>query len=156
MCDIAEYARKHLESSSSLYLKRKQNKDKLRQNIMEGKIAEYAAYFYLRERNFCLMPPDLEIHSVKKKSHDSDLYIPDKDVHIHVKSVGLETSKLYGDTFLVEKSDPLIRAPMANHYYMVMKQRDFINYDVLKWIRSDECVFSDPINNLPSKKAVYL
>lgn len=156
LCNISEYAKKHLESSKHLYLKRKQNKDKIFQNILSGKIAEYNAYFYLREKNYSLIPPDLEIYNNKNKSHDSDLYIPEKDIHIHVKSINLNNCKIYGNTFLIEKTDPLYKSPKPNHYYMVMKQRDFINYDVFKWIRSDKCIFSDPINNLPTKKAVYL
>ena len=107
LCDISVYSKRHLESSEKLYLNRKQNKKKIFQNIMNGKIAEWNAYFYLRNKHMILAPPDMIIYDQCNKNHDADLYIPEKDIHIHVKSINLTTSQSFGNTFLVEKTDPL-------------------------------------------------
>ena len=157
LCEITEYARKHQESSIRNYNKRNQfNSDKIFHDCLNGKIAEFCLYFDLVSKGYKLDKPDLTIYSSKDKSYDSDLYLPEKDIRIHIKSISIKSSKLYGDSVVFQRNDPLVKSPKKQDYIAIMKQVDFLNYYTLKWLNSCEAQYEDTRTYLPTKCAIYL
>jgi len=162
--NIENYANRHLESSKELYTLRNQSTDKLHMNILNGKIAEYCCYYSMQSAGYILEnKPDLEIYSANNKTHDADLICTGKNdklyaqpKHIHIKSVSLDTYKKYGASFLVEKSNKLIKYPDENHYYSVMLQESLLVYKFHAWLPTLSVRYDNPVNNLPSKLAVYI
>ena len=68
-------------SSLSEYEKRNQfNKEKIINDIYNGKKAEFLVYNYLIYKQKKLTSPDLNIYEKYKKSYDADLYL--KNVNI--------------------------------------------------------------------------
>lgn len=107
---VEEFADKRCESTS-LYQKRGGFK---RVDIVSGGMAEIAAYKFLREHGFKVNKPDFTIHSNGKKSYDADLIFEDK--HFHVKGQTYESVKLYGESWLMQRNDKLVKEPLINNY----------------------------------------
>ena len=159
--EIKHYANRHYESSKDLYLKRNQNSQKIFQDILRGKIAEYCAYFHLIEKGYVLDKPDLTLSA--KKSYDADLVIKGSNTkileeywHIHVKSVTRASYLRYGASFLVEANDPLVFDPKPLHAFLVMIEDSFLVYKKYAWLKCANAVYQEPKMNLPTKKAIYL
>lgn len=94
-------------TNKSEYAKRNQsNLSKIQQDIVVGKIGEWAVMQYLGEG---CSEPDFEIYIGKKKSFDADLV--HNGVNVHVKSQSEKSAKLYGHSWLFQKRDPLYRKP---------------------------------------------
>lgn len=161
---LESYAQKHFESSKQVYLSRNQNLAKAYSDILRGKVAEFCAYFKLKELGYTLTPPDIAVYKAEHKSHDADLVVTAKKgeenfkpIYLHVKSVSLETFAKYGASFLVEKTDPLVKQPRAQHYYCVMVQESDYHYNFYKFLKSEEVEYLPPkLSRLTTKLAVYL
>jgi len=86
------------------------------EDIYTGALAEYACYKYLKSRGFEVKKPDLTIHSQGKKSYDADL--TDGIKNFHVKGQTVESAKRYGNSWLMQRRDPIINDPKFGHYLM--------------------------------------
>ena len=152
LCEISEYARKHLSSSKQLYTQRSvtNNTQKLLQDILKGKIAEFNLYYYLISKGYELKPPCLEVY--ENKSYDSDLYIPSKNQYIHVKSVSIDSYKRFGLSVTFQKNDPLVKFPQANHWICIMKEVNFLEYIPAKWVNSLDADYKPTKLNHPSDR----
>jgi len=82
-------------------------------DIVNGALGEIAAYKYLKSCNEVVSKPDFTIHS--KKSYNADL-ISDKGKHFHVKSQGLDSVEKYGESWLLQRSDPILNCITKKHY----------------------------------------
>lgn len=151
---ISEYAKKHLESSINCYQERNQKHNKIFHQILNGKIAEYCAYFYLKNKKYNCTKPDLEIYDVKNKSHDADILVNQK-TKIHVKSITIESYKKYGISFLVEKNDPQVITPTENNFYMIMLQKTFLDYHCHSFIASKDIDWKSPRSSKLFTKLAY-
>lgn len=160
--DISEYARLHAETSKGIYHSRGQRTDKIYNDILNGKIAEFCLYFDLISQGYELEKPDLNIYIGKRKSFDADLLVTGRwgntfknPKHLHVKSMLKRSIELYGLSVVFQKRDPLVCKPEDNHYIVAMQQIDHLTYKPLKWLSSKEAVFEPTHNNLPTKCAIY-
>lgn len=153
--DISEYARKHLDSSYKHYSNRavSSSRTKIYQDILKGKIAEFNLYFHLIEKGYRLDPPCLKVY--QNKTYDSDLYIPNKNTHIHVKSVSIKSYKRFGLSVTFQKNDPLIILPQSNHWICIMREIDFLSYSPSKWVNSLDADYKPTKLRHPSKLALY-
>lgn len=152
--EISEYARTHVESSKEFYAGRNQSHDYIFNQILNGKIAEFSAYYFLKEKGYSLSPPDLKHYEQHEKSHSADLVINNK-THLHVKSITKDSLDKYGVSFLVEKNDSQVRRPTDNNFYMILIQENFLHYRVHRFIPSKSIVWKSPINRKLITKLAY-
>jgi hypothetical protein len=83
-------------------------------DILSGALAEIAVYKLLKSKGFPVGKPDFTIHEVRKKSFDPDLF--DGLHHFHVKGQTLESKALYGASWIMQRTDPIINSPQRLHY----------------------------------------
>jgi hypothetical protein len=99
------------KEDAELYLKRGGFKE---EDLWVGAMAEFAVYYYLREREHKVNKPDLTIHTKKDKSYDADLVTESK--FFHVKGQSLTSQKRYGNSWLLQRYDKIVKNPLPNHY----------------------------------------
>lgn len=127
--DIVKLCRNFSELSVNTntdeYAKRKQfNIDKIKYDILIGKLAEWGVYFiYLDRGRSNINPPDMNIYNKNKKSFDADLRWG--MYNLHVKSQDSTSANRYGDSWLFQSKDPLFE--FNNEYDIVIGCR--INID---------------------------
>lgn len=78
------------------------NLDKIVQDIITGKLGEFAAYELLSSRFDDTTLPDLEIYRGGRKSHSADITAGGHN--FSVKTQSLESVKKYGMSWLMEKT----------------------------------------------------
>jgi len=83
-------------------------------DILAGSYAEIAVYKMLKDKGFPVNKPDFSIHEARKKSFDPDLY--DGVHHFHVKGQTLESKRMYGASWIMQRTDPIINNPKQLHY----------------------------------------
>jgi hypothetical protein len=153
--EISEYAKAHVESSKKHYADRNQSHNYIFHQVLNGKIAEFSLYYYLKEKNYKLAPPDLKHYAENKKSHSADLVVNNK-THLHVKSITQDSLEKYGISFLVEKNDPETINPSDDNFYVIMKQVSFLVYEPHSFVASKSISWKAPINRkLVTKLAYY-
>ncbi len=146
--EITEYQNKQSDlfskysvfSSLSEYEKRNQfNKDKIINDIYNGKKAEFLVYNFLISKQKKLISPDLNIYEKYNKSYNADLCL--KNVNIHVKS-----HKVNGNfpvSWVFQKKDPLLLEKKNNDYLALVVMDECVNYMYLKKIK--DVVFKEPV-----------
>ena len=105
------FADRVISTNKDCYKRRKQsNLHKIREDILIGKIAEWAVYFIYLERNRTnITPPDMQIYSVEDKSFDSDLRYG--LYNLHIKAQTSKSADQYGDSWIFQAKDPLFEYP---------------------------------------------
>jgi len=113
-----KFARQQLETSAGTYARRGQfNKDVIERQIVEGKIAEIAAYKFLRQKKFDVAEPDFTIYEGGRKNYGADL--TDGTLFFHIKSQNKASGETYGVSWVFQKNDPLVTAPQASDFIVV-------------------------------------
>lgn len=108
----SEFAISRIRDSYNLYRFRGKSKyDKILSDIKTGAMGEWGVYYKLLSCGYDASEPDMDIYSDKCKSYNCDLELG--DVRIHVKSQSLDSCSRYGNSWLVQKSDPMVLDP---HY----------------------------------------
>lgn len=97
------FADARCDSDTFLYKKRGGFK---KEDIVAGAMAEIAVYHFLRSYGIKVGKPDFTIYEVGKKSYAADLIVNDKKYH--VKGQTYASSQLYGESWIMQKDDPLI------------------------------------------------
>jgi hypothetical protein len=103
----ANFADQVVETNLSEYASRNQfNREKITNDILYGKLAEWGVYFiYLNKGRTNINPPDMRILDVKDKSFSSDLNW--HLFNLHIKSQSRDSALRYGDSWLFQTKDPL-------------------------------------------------
>ena len=157
LVNISEYARLHATKSYEKYLARNQNNvsyDRIYHDILDGKIAEFNAYYYLLNNNKYPDIPDLEVSN--SHGFDTDIYVKESDTHLHIKSyspnkhIGIKPSV----TFQIH--DPAYHSPKSNHFIVPMIKENFTTYKVWGFIPTIMAQFKELKYPKANKKAVYL
>lgn len=126
------------------------NKDRIIQQIVEGKIVEVVV-----ARALLLPDPDFEVYGKKKKSFSADMVSPD-NIHYHVKSQTKEMGDKYGTSWVFEKRDKLVRKESNPNDKLVLCVLDGILVDIRFIIPADEAVYGNmKLPHLRSKCAIY-
>ena len=98
-----DFAQQQLKTSSKLYAYRgEQNKEKILDDIVIGKLAELGVQKFLKSSK-----PDFTIYERKKKSYSPDLRLG--NLRVHVKSQSEESVSRYGHSWLFQRSDQIVR-----------------------------------------------
>lgn len=110
MYKCREFAQKCMVTNLSAYKRRNQsNPDKIIQQIVTGKVAEFAVAELLGYGE-----PDLQIYSARDKTYGADICGDGKDVH--VKSQEKDSAARYGESWLFSIGDSLITKPKENDW----------------------------------------
>lgn len=111
-----DFAETRIDMSSKLYSYRgKTSREKMVEDIVVGTMGEYAVYNYLKSQNVITCKPDTKIYENRRKSYDADLVGP--DIKVHVKSQSVDSAKKYGNSWLLQKTDKVIKDPGCNEYF---------------------------------------
>lgn len=143
------FAQGQLDTSKYCYNSRGElRQDKIVQDICIGKLGEIAAYKYLTTRGYKASRPDFEIYKSGKKSFAPDI-ITECGKRVHVKSQGYESMIRYGASWLLQKSDKLIRDADDLDFILMVSLKG-LSADVLGVVKVKDLID----NNLFSKPAV--
>lgn len=142
---------------SNLYKKRGNFK---REDIVIGALAEIAVYKLLRKNDIKVGKPDFAIYSAGDKSFDADL--SDSKRKFHVKGQSVKSAKLYGSSWLMQRTDPIICKPESGNYLVPTNVDLSLNevtifgiYNV-KTIVDKECIGAPKLEWLArTKVAIY-
>lgn len=85
-----------------------------REDILVGALAELAVYRFLKKNGFKVKRPDFTILEKGKKSFNADL--TDGYRHFHVKGQSLASAYRYGNSWLMQRYDPLVKNATPLHY----------------------------------------
>ena len=156
-----EFADAQLDTSKHLYAYRGEKRiEKIRDDIITGKMGELAACKYLKILGYKSNKPDFEIYKGRRKSFEADL-ITKCGKYIHVKSQGKESLKRYGASWLLQKSDPIVKESLEDHYILMISVCD-LEAVVLGICKVSELhskdLFGEPkvFTYQRTKKALYL
>lgn len=118
--EIANFAEKCYRTNKAEYKRRGQdNPQKVKQDIYQGKVSEYAVYVMYSEKDGCsCSKPDINIYKSKKKSFSADLIISSngKEFNGHVKSQLKAQAQKFGVSWMFQKYDPLVVNPIPTDY----------------------------------------
>lgn len=152
---VYSYALEHYESSKDLYHKRNNaSKDKIINDIFQGKLAEYKVYTHLREQGKSVTYPDLTIFNPNKKSYDADI-ICDSKIAIHVKSCSNTSAEKYGLSWCMGINDPIVINPQSNHWLALCLFNGFKDIQIVKWVNSKQAIYKPTKLKHKTKCAIY-
>lgn len=155
------FADRVIDTNKDEYARRNQiNYDKIKQDILVGKLAEWGVFFiYLNRNRNSVSMPDMNIYSAKDKSFDADLHW--NLYSIHVKSQTFESFCRYGDSWMFQSKDPLF-AHSSEYDIIVGCRVTVVEEGCLVEIRLEKpfknIVFAEPKLSkfAGNKKAIYL
>jgi len=134
--------------------------NKKKNDIKIGKCGEYIVYKYFNKKYPTITKPDFNIYEKYDKSWDYDLKT-DK-YNIHVKSQDYSSSKLFGISWIFEKSDKHIFQNYGDNDWVCFVLVNINNYTgkILKLVKiktlHEKNLFKSPkLNKLKTKLAVY-
>lgn len=114
-----KFAQDCYSTNKEEYARRGQrNEEACKNQIMQGKIAEFAVESYLNASGFSSNSPDLSIYQADKKHFGADLraQMGYTQYFIHVKSISESSVEKYGESYLFQVNDPLICTPRYEDY----------------------------------------
>lgn len=150
------FAEKCVDSNIDAYHKRGQkNREKIINDIYQGKTCELALSLYLTKIGFPQHEPDFEIYEKSKKSFSADLSVG--DFKIHVKSQNAEQAEKYGMSWVFEKKDKLITKPKEEDFIaLVLVKSDAIELKkIIKAQSLVDCYKPPKIKWLDTKACLY-
>lgn len=156
---------------TSFYSTRNQfNESKRKKDSLVGKLGEFAAYHYLKNKVNNLSFPDLNIYSANQKSWDFDL--KGDNYNIHVKTQDLLQGEKYGVSWIFQFGDGKNKSydkeifdKTSNNQYVVFVSIDLDNFaSYIRAVVSLDHLHNKKLFGLPklehlqkaNKLAVYL
>jgi hypothetical protein len=106
-----EFAIKRCDEEQSLYQRRGAFKE---EDIIIGAMAELGVYRFLRSQGIKVTKPDFKIYAAYKKSYAPDMKAGMR--FFHVKGQSLFSANRYGKSWLMQRTDPLVKDPKTGHY----------------------------------------
>ena len=139
------------------YRRNQKDLEKIKKDIAFGKMAEFAIYFIFLEKGIKdISIPDISIYNYKNKSFEGDLKC--KDYVFHIKTQTLESAIKFGESWMFQKKDPIVKNPQKNDYFIGTQIND--NTFEVKVLLSKPVLqlkFNEPkLQKLISKTCIYL
>lgn len=152
------FVEKSINTHTNYYKKRNQNDiDKIKQDIYNGKLAEFGVYYFYKDR-INITYPDINIYQSSNKSFDSDFIINEK-INLHVKSQHKNLSKRFGMSWSFQKEDSLTKNPEENDWVIFTLIADYNKVEIIKKMKGKELVdkYKEPqLDKLKGiKKVIY-
>lgn len=111
-----DFANQQIEGSRKLYAYRgEKNTDKMNEDIVIGKMVEVAVW--QAYKHLGATKPDFTIYERINKSFAADMMIG--EYTLHVKGQGHKSLMNYGESFLFQKTDPIVRKPTLHDIIVV-------------------------------------
>jgi hypothetical protein len=137
-CDL--FSKFSVFSSLEEYKKRNQfDKEKIINDIYNGKVAEFMVYNFLILKQKKVNSPDLNIYENYNKSYDADLSL--QGANIHIKSHNVNSN--FPVSWVFQKKDSLITKIKDDDFLALVVMNKEINYMYLKKI--SEVIFKEPV-----------
>jgi hypothetical protein len=137
-CDL--FSKFSVFSSLEEYKKRNQfDKEKIINDIYNGKVAEFMVYNFLILKQKKVNSPDLNIYEKYNKSYDADLSL--QGANIHIKSHNVNSN--FPVSWVFQKKDSLITKIKDDDFLALVVMNKEINYMYLKKI--SEVIFKEPV-----------
>ena len=161
----SRFADESLPTNKDEYEKRSQyNIDKIKEDIKNGKLAEFCVYHILSQIKAStddLPLPDLTIYPASKKSFQPDLVLTRKTgkiINFHIKTQTIESGNMFGVSWSFQKYDPVVTRPTDSDYFIGTTLDLNNNICTIKLKRPfDKLKFGPPRKeNLTSKTCIYL
>lgn len=131
-----KFAEEAIESSKNLYYYRgTKNLDKIKEDIYVGKMGEVGVYLHLK--GYGCSKPDFAIYKGRRKSFDADLFV--NQIPTHVKSQTKESANRYGNSYLFQKSDPVVINPNEDLFYGTLVEGNTVT--IIKECKINELTF---------------
>ncbi|MCK9370555.1 hypothetical protein M0R04_11650 [Candidatus Dojkabacteria bacterium] len=98
-------------------------------DILVGVIGELGAYQYLRDKGYDVNLPNFEY--TKNKTYAADFATEDGSKKFHVKSQSLESARRYGDSWLIQRNDRIVKVqPIIENEFIICCAVDPVNFSV--------------------------
>lgn len=158
MCEA--FADMVLKTNQYAYAKRNQTDlNKIRNDIILGKLGEWGVYFRYIDQRRLLEPPDMKIYPINKKSFDADLQW--NLYSLHIKTQSIDSMNRFGLSWMFEAKDPVLQMPNEYDIFVgciaTMGNKD---NDPLVQIKCEipftEVIIGEPkLKKLNTKKCIY-
>ena len=160
---IEQFVEESYMSNVGYYKKRNQNNvEKIKQDIFNGKLAEFAVYYLYKDNENCeINIPDTEVYESFNKSFEADLFckFKDRNFYIHVKSQHVSQAERFGKSWSFQKEDSLTTRPVAEDRICLCNILNGNTVEVIKPILAKKLVniYKDPkLDRLKGiKKVIY-
>ncbi|NJO65839.1 MAG: hypothetical protein HC836_49545 [Richelia sp. RM2_1_2] len=147
LCDF--FGNAVLSTNEDMYFKRNQeNREKLLQDLINGKKAEYMMFNYLHSVGKKVSPPDIMVYQVQSKNFEADLLFG--KIKIHVKSCLQES--IFPISWVFQPEDELVKNPTSNDFLALVVMSDN-PYCYL--IAASEVKYGNPIKESLNKAVIY-
>jgi hypothetical protein len=151
-----QFAHDSIQTNLDAYAIRNQkNVHKIFNDIVVGKIGEFAVYQFLKEKHE-LDEPDLKIYSKEKKSFDADLKAA--GLNIHVKAQAKAQGETYGTSWSFHPTDKLITSPSDSDVIFLCSVDD-LSVDILSYDKASFYLdlYDEPVKESlkKTKKVIY-
>jgi hypothetical protein len=124
-----------VETNKDCYASRNQtNVTKIKDDILVGKLAEYAVYKLLLLRGKNVTAPDLQVYSTNRKSFSADL--KDEVFEYHVKCMKSSAAARFGLSWSFQKQDKLVTQPKTNDIIVLSEYTDAGDIEVKALVRA--------------------
>lgn len=143
---INDFVNSSINTHTSYYKKRNQEDiEKIKSDIYNGKLAEYAVYYFYKDK-IKITLPDIDVYQGYKKSFDSDFIIND-NIHLHVKSQHINLSKRFGLSWSFQKEDMLTKLPNEKDWVIFTLIEDLNKVKIVKKIKGVDLIskYKDPL-----------
>jgi hypothetical protein len=158
--DLAnEFAEARTGGGVDLYKKRGGFK---KVDIVTGALGEMAVFKLLKSVGYDTNKPDFTIHDTSKKSYSADL-VSSEGLKFHVKSQNLESATRYEPSYLLQRTDPIIKNPDKNDFLVpVIVNLDTLEVEIYGTIPMEEIVKQELLGECKvewlrkTKVAIYL
>lgn len=163
-----EFALKRIEHGINKYKSRGAFKPV---DLIAGALGEIAVYKLLKSA-YKVTKPDFELYEASNKSFDADLICKTGEV-FHVKTQTTESEAKYGQSWVMQRTDPVINNPRDIDYlvpcvanldtlevtiYGVMKFKDIVDNDLvgemaIEWLqKTKRALYLKDLKTLNAKK----
>lgn len=129
------------------------NVNKIKQDILTGKLGEFAAYAVLKEFYPNLQLPDCQIYLGRKKSHSADL--TDGETNFAIKTQSKRSMELYGNSFIMETTAIEKHKDMMFVYVIELEPDLFLVQNILSYEQVLACRGEPKLSYLKTKSAFY-
>jgi hypothetical protein len=109
--ECEQFADARYQEDQSVYQRRGSFK---REDILTGAMAEVAAYKLLVDAGLKVNKPDFRVLGKSSKTYNADL--SDGNYFFHVKGQSKASASKYGNSWLMQKRDPVLNNPPIKHY----------------------------------------
>lgn len=101
----------------NIEIEKQHNVDKIKNDIIIGKLGEIAAYKYITSKGRVCTYPDFNVYQAYEKTYEADLF--SNDNKIHVKTQDIDSANRFGTSWMFQKNDTLTFSPSEKEFILL-------------------------------------